>query len=281
MLRQLSICAFLAFAFVPLGTAGGEPGTLWDQYPLEQRTGVVPPTTARARPASPPRSTSRPVAAVTLPVAQKTRAKAEDSSPLPLTEGLEVVLPFGIVLLGAAVVARRRRREDEPSSAVERVHESDEAPAAQPLPEPAEEAEPAPIAAEELHATTPPAEDHWGWLDEVAPEATAPDPSPETPALPPDPVAEVKSDHAARPEEPEPAAEEQSHAEPAFLLFVESTGGYELLEGHGPPPQVGGAVELADGNGGARFVVTRIGPSPFPTDPRRCAYLERQIFTVD
>jgi hypothetical protein len=24
-----------------------------------------------------------------------------------------------------------------------------------------------------------------------------------------------------------------------------------------------------------RFVVTRVGPSPLPLDPRRCAYLER------
>lgn len=247
MSRQLSavpICAFLALAFAPLGTAGEK------------------------------------------------RAKAEDSSPLPLAERLEVVLPFGLVLLGAAVVAGRRRREDE-------VGGNGEGPATLAAPErEVERAEPSAVAEEEVEAPTPveddrevptppevevaaPAiveQDHWGWLDEVTPEPTVASPPPETVTVQPQPVEDVAD---TRPEEPPPDAQPQPQLESAFLLFVETVAGYEILEGHGSPPQVGGAVELADGNGGARFVVTRMGPSPFPDDPRRCAYLERQVFAVD
>jgi hypothetical protein len=53
-----------------------------------------------------------------------------------------------------------------------------------------------------------------------------------------------------------------------YVLFVWSTTGYELEERDGDLPSVGDRV---DGDG-RRLVVTKIGASPLPGDPRRCAY---------
>lgn len=52
------------------------------------------------------------------------------------------------------------------------------------------------------------------------------------------------------------------------LLFVWSTAGYTLRERDGDPPPVGHVFE-ADG---VTLVVSKIGPSPLPGDPRRCAF---------
>jgi hypothetical protein len=54
------------------------------------------------------------------------------------------------------------------------------------------------------------------------------------------------------------------------IVFRPGAGGYVLVERPGPAPEVGN-VEDVDGE---RFLVTRIGRSPLPTDRRRCAYLE-------
>jgi hypothetical protein len=54
------------------------------------------------------------------------------------------------------------------------------------------------------------------------------------------------------------------------LLFVPSPQGYRLLEREGEPPAMGAELDLG---GDARFLVNRIGPSPYPADARRCAYL--------
>jgi chromosome segregation ATPase len=45
---------------------------------------------------------------------------------------------------------------------------------------------------------------------------------------------------------------------------------YHLDEAAGPPPSPGSTVDVQ----GAPHRVLRLGPSPFPGDPRRCAYLE-------
>ena len=50
-----------------------------------------------------------------------------------------------------------------------------------------------------------------------------------------------------------------------YVLFVWSPSGYTLLERDGEPPRVGDELE----NG---LVVTKLGPSPVPGDPRPCAY---------
>lgn len=63
------------------------------------------------------------------------------------------------------------------------------------------------------------------------------------------------------PPEPEPAA--------AHLLFVPTAERYELVERDGPPPLEGSLLELEAGE----FVVSRIGPAPFPAEPRPCVFL--------
>jgi hypothetical protein len=62
---------------------------------------------------------------------------------------------------------------------------------------------------------------------------------------------------------------------PGHLLFVPVSGGYSLLERAGPPPEVGSEVDLGP-VGAARFLVSKLGRSPLPLDPRLCAYLLRQ-----
>ena len=57
-----------------------------------------------------------------------------------------------------------------------------------------------------------------------------------------------------------------------YLLFVWKPSGYELTEREGDVPAPGAEVELGD-DGGARFFVSKIGPSPLPGDSRPCAYL--------
>jgi len=56
----------------------------------------------------------------------------------------------------------------------------------------------------------------------------------------------------------------------AQLAFVPGAD-YRLAEIEQPGLAKGDAVEL----GGHDYVVTRVGPSPLPGDPRRCAYLVR------
>jgi hypothetical protein len=55
-----------------------------------------------------------------------------------------------------------------------------------------------------------------------------------------------------------------------YLLFVSKPSGYELAEREGEPPAAGGEVE----DGDARFLVSKVGPSPLPGDERPCAYLQ-------
>ena len=62
-------------------------------------------------------------------------------------------------------------------------------------------------------------------------------------------------------------------SESSHLLFVPSPQGYRLQEQESALPQQGDEVELD----GGRFVVNRVGPSPFPMDARRCAYLVRKV----
>lgn len=57
----------------------------------------------------------------------------------------------------------------------------------------------------------------------------------------------------------------------AHLLFVPAGRRYLLMNMEGPAPAVGNEVSL---DGGQRFVVSKLAPSPLPADERRCAYLE-------
>jgi hypothetical protein len=54
------------------------------------------------------------------------------------------------------------------------------------------------------------------------------------------------------------------------LLFVWKTSGYELRERDGEAPTPGAEVEEDE----ARYVVSKLGPSPLPGDDRVCAYLQ-------
>jgi hypothetical protein len=60
----------------------------------------------------------------------------------------------------------------------------------------------------------------------------------------------------------------------SYLLFVSKPTGYELTEREGEPPAPGTDVELEDGGG--RFVVSKIAPSPLPQDDRLCVYLQER-----
>jgi hypothetical protein len=62
-------------------------------------------------------------------------------------------------------------------------------------------------------------------------------------------------------ETPEPATE--------HLLFVPTPKRYELVEGEGPAPAEGSTVVLDE----QAFVVSKVGPAPFPSEPRVCAFL--------
>jgi len=54
------------------------------------------------------------------------------------------------------------------------------------------------------------------------------------------------------------------------LRFVWKATGYELREREGEAPSVGEQVEEDD----ERLFVTKVAPSPLPSDNRRCAYLQ-------
>src|SRR5690348_260297 len=62
-------------------------------------------------------------------------------------------------------------------------------------------------------------------------------------------------------EAPEPATE--------HLLFVPTPKRYELVERDGPAPAEGATLVLDE----QAFVVSKVGPSPFPSEPRACAFL--------
>jgi hypothetical protein len=61
-------------------------------------------------------------------------------------------------------------------------------------------------------------------------------------------------------------------ADQQHLLFVSKPTGYELMAREGDPPAVGSSIEL-DGQQG-RWYVSRVSPSPLPSDKRPCAYLQ-------
>jgi hypothetical protein len=64
-------------------------------------------------------------------------------------------------------------------------------------------------------------------------------------------------------EAPQPAS---SH-----LLFVPTPARYLVVEREGAPPEPGSKLEVAEA--ADAFVVTKVGPAPFPREPRPCAFL--------
>jgi len=55
-----------------------------------------------------------------------------------------------------------------------------------------------------------------------------------------------------------------------YLLFVWKPSGYELEQRDGEPPVVGSELVVDE----RRLVVSKVGASPLPDDPRPCAYLQ-------
>jgi hypothetical protein len=55
----------------------------------------------------------------------------------------------------------------------------------------------------------------------------------------------------------------------AHTILVAKPGGYAFAEVEAPPPAAGARVE----HDGTDYTVVRLGPSPLPDDPRRCAFL--------
>jgi len=55
-----------------------------------------------------------------------------------------------------------------------------------------------------------------------------------------------------------------------YLVFVWAPSGYRLSVRDGELPAVGSELEEDD----RRLVVSKIGASPLPGDPRKCVYLQ-------
>jgi hypothetical protein len=94
-----------------------------------------------------------------------------------------------------------------------------------------------------------------------------------TPVLPSlDQLAELVERVIAEVEQVATPAEEAPGAVEGHVLFAPATDGYRVLARGGGIPACGSELE----HEGVRFRVLRHGPSPFPGDRRRCAFLERQ-----
>ncbi len=61
---------------------------------------------------------------------------------------------------------------------------------------------------------------------------------------------------------------EENGTSRAYLLFVWSPNGYSLRERDGDPPAFGHEFVDCD----RTLVVTKVGASPFPADPRPCVF---------
>jgi hypothetical protein len=55
-----------------------------------------------------------------------------------------------------------------------------------------------------------------------------------------------------------------------YLVFISKPSGYELRERQGDLPGIGQEID----EDGTRLRVSKIGPSPFPGDRRRCVFLQ-------
>ena len=75
------------------------------------------------------------------------------------------------------------------------------------------------------------------------------------------------------PQQPD-QAETPAPVPASHLVFVQLGGGYELVESDGPPPPLHTLLELPQ-FGEDEFVVTRLGHSPLPADPRACIFIQR------
>jgi chromosome segregation ATPase len=73
-------------------------------------------------------------------------------------------------------------------------------------------------------------------------------------------------------DEPRTRAATTEESASSHLLFRQRADGYELVAHEGPPPPVGSEIRSADAD--QSFIVLNVGTSPFPGDPRPCAFLQ-------
>jgi hypothetical protein len=88
-------------------------------------------------------------------------------------------------------------------------------------------------------------------------------------ARPPLPTVElvVTPVEAEPAREPEPDSEPEH--EPGYVLMAQLHDGYVLLDRQGPTPALGTVLEVPDRG---TFRVEAVGRSPYPGDPRQCAF---------
>jgi signal peptidase len=85
-------------------------------------------------------------------------------------------------------------------------------------------------------------------------------------------LAPAQEAWTAEPDGQQPGAETADEA--GHLLFVPLYGRYTLVFRPGAAPARGALVVLGDDGDGRRFVAAKVGRSPLPSDPRRCAFLD-------
>jgi hypothetical protein len=89
----------------------------------------------------------------------------------------------------------------------------------------------------------------------------------------PSPHAEDERRIARQQDQPEPEQDRgDRHTSEGHLLFISTSAGYSLVEREGPPPPLGGHVELP--GQAIPFVVLKLSHSPLPNDDRMCAHVQ-------
>jgi hypothetical protein len=95
----------------------------------------------------------------------------------------------------------------------------------------------------------------------------------------PSPHAEDARASARQPDQPEPEPEPEpkqdrgdKHTAERHLLFISTSAGYSLVEREGPPPPLGGHIELP--GQAIPLVVLKLSRSPLPNDDRMCAHVQ-------
>jgi hypothetical protein len=87
-------------------------------------------------------------------------------------------------------------------------------------------------------------------------------------------LGEVRAKMRAMDDGHSPPDPQDDGAPTGHVLFVSGPSSYGLLLREGRAPEVGSEIVLADWAEG-RYRVCKVGPSPLPSDRRRCAFLER------
>jgi hypothetical protein len=278
--------AVVALAAPPTAPAGSaeEPKRAPDARPGSARAGAgAPARRPRARPAAglwslypagaarletsrPRRSTRALPARPARPQSPDTRARPQDAAvsakqpaapgveerPWLLGAGVGIGLGFGLLVLLLLLLAGLRTRPVARS------------PARRPDPSPRRDRG-RPTAPSPSAAARP-----------AAPPARAPAPPKPPPATPPrsaPPRAQPRE--AAPPSDATPASANGDGRAATHLVLFPAPSGYGLVQHDGEAPTPGTVLDGDELSVDGRFVVTRVGPSPLPLDPRRCAYLER------